>query len=77
MSFYLYSFNNNNCIASLKSFGEKTANLFERKKKEVEQIAAEKAVEVQLLAEEQAQKAVDAIAQTSSDANEVLNSKGA
>lgn len=63
-------------VASLKSFGEKTAGLFERKKNDAEQLAAEKAAEIQKLAEEQAQKAGEAIAKTRNDAGDLVNNTG-
>lgn len=45
------------CAASLKNIGEKTAGLFDRKKREMGDLAAEKAAEAQTYAGEQAQKA--------------------
>lgn len=63
-------------IASLKSIGEKTANIFDRKKKEVEQLASEKANEAHGYAEEQAKKAGDSIDQTAKEAGQILSSTG-
>lgn len=63
--------------ASLKNFGEKTAGLFERKKKDAEQLAAEKAAEIQKLAEEQAQKAGEVLSKTKNEAGEIVNGTGA
>lgn len=63
-------------IASLKSIGEKTTSLFEKKKKEVEDLAAEKATEAQNYAEEQAKKAGEAVEQTKKEAGEILGGAG-
>jgi hypothetical protein len=41
------------CLASLKSFGDKATNLFERKKKEAGDVAAEKVDKAKKLAEDQ------------------------
>jgi hypothetical protein len=45
----------------LKSLGDKTASLFDRKKKDAEQLAAEKVAAAQKLAEEQASKTKETI----------------
>lgn len=62
--------------ASLKSLGDKTASLFERKKKDVEKLAQEKAAEAQHLAEEQAQKTSEALNKTKSEAEGIVTSTG-
>lgn len=64
------------CAASLKSIGEKTANLFEKKKKEVGDLATEKATEAHSYAEEQAKKAGEAVEQTKKEAGEILGGAG-
>lgn len=56
----------------MKNIGEKTTNLFERKKKEVGDLATEKASEAQTYAEEQAKKAGDAIEETKNEASGIL-----
>lgn len=48
--------------------GDKTANLFNKKKDEAEKLAKEKAENAQKMAEEQAKKVGDAVHQTKSDA---------
>ncbi|CAG5045363.1 unnamed protein product, partial [Parnassius apollo] len=56
---------------AFRSIGEKTASLFERKKKDVEQIAAEKAEEAAHVVEEHVKKAgelVDGVHQTADQA---------
>lgn len=63
-------------LASLKNLGAKTTSLFERKKKDVEQLAQEKATEAQKLAEEQAKLASDAFSKTKSDAEQLATSTG-
>lgn len=60
----------------MKSFGEKTANLFDKKKKEVEQLATEKAHDAQESAEEQAKRIGDAIDQTKNEAGELISGAG-
>lgn len=60
------------CVASLKNIGEKTAGLFDRKKKEM----GEKAAEAQSYAEEQARKAGEALEQTKKEAGELLDGAG-
>lgn len=60
------------CAASLKNIGEKTAGLFDRKKKEME----EKAAEAQTYAEEQARKAGEVLEQKKKDAGELLDGAG-
>lgn len=62
--------------ASLKSFGEKTASLFDRKKKDAEQVAAEKATAAQKMAEEQARKTAEAIGQTKSEVENLAADTG-
>lgn len=63
-------------IAALKNIGEKTSNLFERKKKEVGDLATEKATEAQSYAEEQAKKVGDSIEQTKKEAGEIIGGTG-
>lgn len=63
-------------LASLKNIGEKTAGLFDRKKKEVEKLAADKAAEASTFAEEQAKKAGDAVAKTKDEAGAILTGAG-
>lgn len=60
------------CVASLKNIGEKAGGLFDRKKKEME----EKAAEAQTYAEEQARKAGEVLDQTKKDAGELLDGAG-
>lgn len=62
--------------ASLKSFGEKTASLFDRKKKDAEKLAADKAAEAQKIAEEQARKVGEEIGKTKSEAEALAASTG-
>lgn len=57
----------------MKNIGEKTTNLFERKKKEVGDLATEKASEAQAYAEEQAKKAGEAIEETKNEASGILS----
>lgn len=64
------------CAASLKNIGEKTAGLFDRKKKEMGDLAAEKAAEAQTYAEEQARKAGEAVEQTKKEAGELFDGAG-
>lgn len=59
-------------LAALKNIGEKTTNLFERKKKEVGDLTTEKASEAQAYAEEQAKKAGEAIDETKNEASGIL-----
>ena len=56
--------------------GDKTTSLFERKKKDVEKLAAEKATEAQQLDEEQAKKTSDALLQTKNEAENLAASTG-
>lgn len=63
-------------LASLKNLGAKTTSLFERKKKDVEQLAQEKVAEAQKLAEEQAQHAADALTKAKTDAEKLALSTG-
>lgn len=63
-------------LATLKNIGEKTANLFERKKKEVGDLATEKASEAQNYAEEQAKEAGKAVEQTKKEAGEIFGGAG-
>lgn len=60
----------------MKSIGEKTVNLFDKKKKEVEDLAAAKAHEAQGYAEEQAHKIGDAVEQTKNEAGELISGTG-
>lgn len=62
--------------ASLKSFGEKTASLFDRKKKDAEKLAADKAAEAQKMAEEQARKVGEEIGKTKNEAEALAASTG-
>lgn len=62
-------------IASLKNLGEKTANLFERKKKDAEELAAEKIHEAQQSVEEQAKKTGELIAEKKNEAEKIIGSK--
>lgn len=62
--------------ASLKNFGDKTANLFSKKKDEAEKLANDKAVEAQKLAEEQAKKVGQSVQQTKSEAEQLATSTG-
>ncbi len=63
-------------LASLKNLGTKTTSLFERKKKDVEQLAAEKAAEAQKLAEDQAKLAADSLTKAKTDAEKLALSTG-
>lgn len=63
-------------LASLKSLGDKTTSLFERKKKDVEKLAHDKAAEAQKLAEEQAQKTSEALLKTKNEAEGIAASTG-
>lgn len=60
----------------MKSLGDKTTSLFERKKKDVEKLAQDKAAEAQHLAEEQAKKTSDALLQTKAEAEALVTSSG-
>lgn len=62
--------------ASLKNFGDKTANLFSKKKDEAEKLANDKAVEAQKLAEEQAKKVGQSVQQTKGEAEQLAASTG-
>lgn len=64
------------CAASLKNIGDKTAGLFDRKKKEMSDLASEKASEAQSFAEEQARKAEEALDQTKKGAADLLDRAG-
>lgn len=64
------------CVASLKNIGEKTAGLFDRKKKEVEQLTAEKVAEAEGYAEEQAKHVGEAVQQTKNQVGGILSSSG-
>lgn len=55
-------------LGAFKSFGEKTASLFERKKKDAGDLAAQKVQEASAIVEGQAQKAGELIQSTKSDA---------
>lgn len=59
-------------LATLKNIGDKTQSLFERKKKEVSDLAAEKATEAQTYAEEQAKKVGESIEQTKNEASGII-----
>lgn len=63
-------------LASLKNLGAKTTSLFERKKKDVEESALEKAAEVQRLAQEQAKQVADSLTKAKTDAEELASSTG-
>lgn len=63
-------------LASLKNLGAKTTSLFERKKKDVEQLAQEKAAEVQKLAEDQAKLAADSLTKAKADVEQLASSTG-
>lgn len=65
-----------NFLASLKNLGEKTANLFERKKKDAEQIAAEKSAEAQKYIEDQLKKSSEAVAQTKNEVGKMVSDTG-
>jgi hypothetical protein len=56
----------------LKSFGDKAAGLFERKKKETGEIASEKVSKAQKLAEEQLKKTQDAVTGATSGASGLI-----
>lgn len=60
----------------MKNIGEKTTSLFERKKKEVEDLATEKAAEAQTYAEEQAKKTGEAIEDTKKEATGIFGGAG-
>lgn len=62
--------------ASLKNIGEKTVGLFDRKKKEVEQLTAEKVAEAEQYAGEQAKKAGEAVEQTKKEVGGIISSTG-
>lgn len=62
--------------ASLKSFGERTAGLFDRKKKDAEKLAEEKAEEAKKMAEEQARTLGESIGKTKSEAEQLAASTG-
>lgn len=60
----------------MKNLGNKTANLFERKKKDAEQLAADKVAEAQKMAEEQAKLAANSLNQTKNEAEQLALSTG-
>lgn len=60
----------------MKSFGDKTASLFSKKKDEAEKMAQEKAQNAQKMAEEQATKIGQSIQQTKSEAENLAASTG-
>lgn len=60
----------------MKSFGDKTASLFERKKKDAGELAQEKANTAHKLAEEQVKKTGEALSQTKTDAENLAASSG-
>jgi len=60
----------------LKNFGDKTANLFSKKKDEAEKLASDKATEAQKLAEEQAKKVGQSVQQTKGEAEQLAASTG-
>lgn len=60
----------------MKSLGDKTSSLFERKKKDVEKLAHDKAAEAQKMAEEQAQKASESLMKTKGEAENIAASTG-
>lgn len=63
-------------LATLKNIGDKTTGLFERKKKEVADLAAEKAAEAQAYADEQAKKVGESIEQTKTEASNIIGGTG-
>lgn len=63
-------------LASLKNLGSKTTSLFERKKKDVEELAAQKAAEAQKIAEDQVKLATDSFSQAKTDAEKLALSTG-
>lgn len=63
-------------LATLKNIGDKTTSLFERKKKEVADLAAEKAAEAQTYADEQAKKVGESIEQTKTEASNIIGGTG-
>lgn len=60
----------------MKSFGDKTASLFSKKKDEAEKIGQEKVNNAQKMAEEQATKIGQSIQQTKSEAENLAASTG-
>lgn len=60
----------------MKNIGEKTFSLFEKKKKDVEQLTAEKVTEAQEYAEEQAKKAGEAVEQTKNEVTGIVSGGG-
>lgn len=60
----------------MKSLGDKTTSLFDRKKKDVEKLAQDKAAEAQHLAEEQAKLTSDALLKTKAEAEALVASTG-
>lgn len=60
----------------MKSFGDKTASLFSRKKDEAEKLGEEKVNNAQKMAEEQATKIGQSIQQTKSEAENLAASTG-
>lgn len=63
-------------LASLKSLGDKTANLFSKKKDEVEKLANEKVNDVKEAAEDQAKKVGESIQKTTSEAEKLAADAG-
>lgn len=59
---------------AFRSIGEKTASLFDRKKKDAEQIAAEKAQEAAHVVEDQVKKAGELIGGAQQSAESAANS---
>lgn len=59
---------------AFRSIGEKTASLFERKKKDAEQIAQEKAAEAAHVVEEQVKKAGELVSGAEKTAADAANS---
>lgn len=60
----------------MKSLGDKTTSLFDRKKKDVEKLAQDKAAEAQHLAEEKVKKASDSLLQSKNEAENLASSTG-
>lgn len=58
--------------ASLKNLGDKASSLFEKKKKETGDLAADKATKAKNLAEDQLQKTTDAISGATSGAKNFI-----
>lgn len=62
--------------ASLKNLGDKATSLFEKKKKEAGDIAAEKSTKAKTLAEEQLKKTTDAVSGATSGAQNLIGGIG-